>query len=72
MNTGALVGYPLVDLEVRLVGGSYNELEASDIAYQMAASMAFKEALDRGRPTLLEPIESSGQCPRGINGRRHW
>jgi elongation factor G len=56
LASGALVGFPLVDVEVKATGATYNELESNDMAYQVAASMAFKEALDGARPVLLEPV----------------
>ncbi len=55
-----ILGYPLVDLEVALVDGSYHEVDSSERAFQIAASLAFKEAARRARPVLLEPIMALG------------
>jgi elongation factor G len=51
-----ILGYPLVDLAVAVVDGSYHEVDSSERAFQIAASLAFKEAARRARPVLLEPI----------------
>jgi elongation factor G len=56
MESGVLAGYPVVDLKARLVDGSYHEVDSSDIAFKIAASMAFKDGVQRGGPILLEPI----------------
>jgi elongation factor G len=56
LNAGTLVGYPLVDLEVRFVGTSFKENESTEMAYQAAASQALKEALESSEPELLEPV----------------
>src|SRR5207248_7527206 len=56
MDSGILAGYPVVDLRVRLVDGSYHEVDSSERAFKIAGSMAFKEALKRAKPKLLEPI----------------
>ncbi len=53
---GILGGYPVVDLQVRLVDGSYHEVDSSDIAFQIAGSYAFKDAVKKASPILLEPI----------------
>ncbi len=50
------MGYPVVDIEVILIHGSYKESVGSDLAYTVSASMACKEALTKGDPYLLEPI----------------
>jgi elongation factor G len=55
LNTGPS-GYPVVDVKVALVDGSYHEVDSSKMSFQIAGSMAAKEAIRRGRPTLLEPI----------------
>jgi elongation factor G len=55
-ESGVLAGYPLVDLKVQLVDGSYHEVDSNEMAFKVAASMAFKEAVQRGAPVLLEPI----------------
>ncbi len=56
MLGGALVGYPAVDLKATLVDGSFHEVDSTEVAYKIAASMAFKEACQKGDPTILEPI----------------
>jgi elongation factor G len=56
MDSGPLAGYPVVDLEVILVGGSYHEVDSSALAFEIAGSMALKEALQNGSPVLLEPV----------------
>ncbi|NQT46160.1 MAG: elongation factor G [Candidatus Omnitrophica bacterium] len=53
---GVLASYPVTDVEVNLVDGSYHEVDSSDLAFKMAGSIAFKDALKKGRPVLLEPI----------------
>jgi len=55
-EAGVLAGYPVVDIKVRLYDGSFHEVDSSEIAFKMAASMAFKEGIQKGRPVLLEPI----------------
>jgi len=56
MDTGVLAGYPMVDVKVQLVFGSYHEVDSSEIAFKVAGSMAFKEAARRAQPVLLEPM----------------
>lgn len=53
---GVLAGYPAVDFKVILYDGSYHEVDSSDIAFKIAASMAFKKGMKAAKPTLLEPI----------------
>ncbi len=55
-ETGVLAGYPVVDVRVRLVDGSYHEVDSSELAFKIAGSLAFKEAMARARPVLLEPV----------------
>ncbi len=55
-NSGILAGYPVVDFRVVLYDGKYHEVDSSDIAFQIAASKAFKEAMRQAKPVLLEPI----------------
>ena len=55
-ETGVLAGYPVVDLKVTLIDGSFHEVDSNEMAFKMAASMAFKEGVQRGGPVLLEPI----------------
>ncbi len=56
MDTGVLAGYPMVDVKVQLVYGSYHDVDSSEIAFKIAGSMAFKEAARRAGPVLLEPV----------------
>jgi elongation factor G len=56
MQSGVLAGYPVVDIRATLVFGSYHEVDSSEMAFKIAASMAFKEACRRADPVLLEPI----------------
>ncbi len=56
MESGILAGYPMVDVRVELVDGSYHDVDSSEMAFKIAGSMAFKEAVRRARPILLEPI----------------
>jgi elongation factor G len=53
---GVLVGYPMVDFRAILLDGSYHEVDSSDMAFRIAASMAYKIGLERAKPTILEPI----------------
>ena len=56
MNVGIVCGYPVVDVGVRLYDGSYHPVDSSEIAFSIAASIAFKEAIKQANPILLEPI----------------
>lgn len=56
METGVVAGYPVVDVCVRLYDGSYHEVDSSELAFKIAASMAFKDAVRRAAPVILEPI----------------
>jgi len=56
MENGPLAGYPVVDVKVALVDGSYHPVDSSDIAFKMAGMLAMRDALQRGQPVLLEPI----------------
>lgn len=55
-ESGILAGYPVVDFKATLYDGSYHEVDSSEMAFKIAASMAFKEAMRAARPVLLEPI----------------
>ncbi len=77
-DTG-LMGYPMVDLLIRLVDGTYHEVDSSERAFQIAGSMGFKEGARRARPVLLEPVMSLevvtpedfvGEVMGEINSRR--
>jgi elongation factor G len=78
-EAGVLAGYPVVDVKVRLVDGSYHEVDSSDMAFKMAASMAFKEGIHKAGPILQEPImkveviapeEFLGEIMGQLNARR--
>jgi elongation factor G len=56
MENGVVAGYPVVDVKVRLVFGSYHEVDSSEMAFKVAGSICFKEAAAKARPILLEPI----------------
>ncbi|MEA4907081.1 MAG: elongation factor G [Chloroflexi bacterium] len=55
-DSGVLAGYPITDIKVTLIDGSFHEVDSSEMAFKIAASMAFKEAVQKGQPVLLEPI----------------
>ncbi len=74
-----LAGFPVVDIKVRLVDGSYHDVDSSEMAFKVAGSMAFKEASKRAKPVLLEPVmavevvtpeEYMGDVIGNINSRR--
>jgi elongation factor G len=56
MQNGIIAGYPVIDVKVTLFDGSYHEVDSSDLAFKIAASIAFKEAAKQAEPVLLEPI----------------
>jgi elongation factor G len=58
MESGILAGYPVVDVRVTLVEGSYHDVDSSEMAFKVAGSIAFKEAMKRAKPKLLEPVMS--------------
>jgi elongation factor G len=79
MESGILAGYPVVDVKVELVDGSYHDVDSSERAFKIAGSMAFKEALKRSKPKLLEPMmavevvtpeEFLGDVMGNLNSRR--
>ena len=79
MKAGVLAGYPVVDVKVALVDGSYHEVDSSEAAFHIAGSMAFKEACRQGGAVLLEPImkvdiivpeEYMGDVIGDVNSRR--
>jgi len=55
-GSGILAGYPVVDVRVELIDGSYHDVDSSERAFKIAGSMAFKEAIKRAKPKLLEPV----------------
>lgn len=78
-NTGVLGGYPVVDFQVSLYDGSYHDVDSSELAFKMAASMAFKSAMEKADPILLEPVmkvevetpeEYMGDVMGDLNSRR--
>jgi elongation factor G len=79
MGSGVLAGYPVVDVKVELVDGSYHDVDSSERAFKIAGSMAFKEAMKRAKPKLLEPVmavevttpeEYLGDVMGNLNSRR--
>jgi elongation factor G len=56
METGVMAGYPVVDIKATLLDGSYHEVDSSELAFKMAASMALKSGVMKAKPILLEPI----------------
>ena len=79
MQTGTVAGYNVVDVKVELYDGSYHEVDSSEMAFKIAGSMAFKEAMKKADPVLLEPImkvvvivpdEYLGNVIGDINSRR--
>jgi elongation factor G len=79
MDAGVVAGYPVVDLKVRLLGGSYHEVDSSEMAFKIAASLGFREAVGKAGPVLKEPImaveiitpeERLGEVLGDVNSRR--
>ena len=79
LDTGVLAGYPIVDIKVRLTDGSYHDVDSSEMAFKIAASLGFKEACRRAKPVLLEPVmdvevvtpeEYMGAIVGDLNSRR--
>jgi len=69
MLGGITVGYPAVDIRATLLDGSFHDVDSSEIAYKIAASMAFREATQQGKPTILEPVMSCEiLCPEEYMG----
>ena len=79
MESGVLAGYPVVDVKIRLVDGSYHDEDSSALAFKIAGSMALKNGVQRGKPILLEPImkveavvleDSVGEVMADLSSRR--
>jgi elongation factor G len=79
MESGVLAGYPVVDVRIELVDGSYHDVDSSEMAFKVAGSMAFKSAMQRANPKLLEPVmavevvtpeEYLGDVMGDLNSRR--
>jgi len=79
MEQGILAGYPVTDIKVMLYDGSYHEVDSSEMAFKIAASMGFKKAIEQSNPVLLEPImkvevivpdENMGDVMGDLNSRR--
>ena len=79
MEQGILAGYPMIDIKIKLIDGKYHPVDSSDLAFQMAGSIAFKEGVVKCKPVLLEPIvemevyvpdETMGDVIGDLNSRR--
>ena len=79
LNTGVVAGYPVLDVRVELVDGSYHDVDSSEAAFKVAGSMAIKKALQKSDPILLEPVmdvevetpqEYMGDVMGNLNSRR--
>mgnify|MGYP000958988675 CR=1 FL=1 len=79
MMAGVLAGYPVVDVKATLYDGSYHEVDSSELAFKIAGSMAFKDAMNKAKPVILEPImkvtvtvpeEYMGDVMGDLNSRR--
>jgi elongation factor G len=69
LDNGVLAGYPMVDVKVELVYGSYHDVDSSEMAFKIAGSMAYKEAAKRAHPVILEPIMNvEVVCPNDYMG----
>ena len=76
---GYLAGYPMVDFKVTVFDGSYHDVDSNELSFKLAGSLAFKDAMTRARPTILEPImnvevfapsDFAGDLMGDLNGRR--
>ncbi len=56
MEKGILAGYPVVDMRITLLDGSYHTVDSSEMAFKTASNIAFKKAMEQCKPVLLEPI----------------
>ena len=69
LNEGHLAGYPIVDVKATVYDGSYHAVDSSDMAFQIAASMGFKAAMEKAKPIILEPVMSlEVSCPEECMG----
>jgi elongation factor G len=69
LENGVLAGYPMVDVKVELIFGSYHDVDSSEMAFKIAGSMAFKEAAKLASPALLEPMmKVEVVCPEAYMG----
>ena len=78
-ENGFLAGYPMVDFKVTVYDGSYHDVDSSELAFKLAARKAFKNAMEKAKPSLLEPVmnveiqapvEYAGDLMGDLNGRR--
>ncbi len=78
-HRGYLAGYPMVDFRVTVFDGSYHDVDSNELSFNMAGSLAFRDAMTRARPTLLEPVmnvevytptDFAGDLMGDLNGRR--
>ena len=76
---GYLAGYPMVDFRVTVFDGSYHDVDSNELSFKLAGSLAFKDAMSRARPTILEPVmnvevyapsDYAGDLMGDLNGRR--
>ena len=76
---GYLAGYPMVDFRATVIDGSFHPVDSNELSFKMAGSLAFKDAMTRARPTILEPImnvevyapsDYAGDLMGDLNGRR--
>jgi elongation factor G len=76
---GYLAGYPMVDFRVTVYDGSYHDVDSNELSFKLAGSLAFKDAMTRARPTILEPVmnvevyapsDFAGDLMGDLNGRR--
>ena len=76
---GYLAGYPMVDFRVTVIDGSYHDVDSNELSFKLAGSLAFKDAMTRARPTILEPVmhvevyapsDYAGDLMGDLNGRR--
>ena len=76
---GYLAGYPMVDFRVTVFDGSYHDVDSNELSFKLAGSLAFKDAMTRARPTILEPVmnvevyapsDYAGDLMGDLNGRR--